>query len=74
MGWRKHISDALSVRTQSGEENADLRSVTAKCLRDVGHPHGPHQADRRIAQSSHHFGTAALPIRLASSPMVTSRT
>src|SRR5271157_4006651 len=46
--------------TQSGEENADLRSVTAKCLRDVGHRQGPHQADRRIAQSSHHFGTAAL--------------
>ena len=66
---------SLFQDAQSGEESTDLRCVSAKCLRDVGYAHGPQQADRRISEGSHHFRTGTrFPIRLASSPIVTSRT
>ena len=65
---------SLFQDAQSGEESTDLRCVSAKCLRAVGYAPGrskPIVAFRKAAITS---GPERLRIRLASSPIVTSRT
>ncbi len=71
---RQVQGSSLFQDAQSGEESTDLRCVSAKCLRDVGYAHGPQQADLAFRKAAITSGPERLRIRLASSPIVTSRT
>jgi hypothetical protein len=51
---------SLFEDTKFGEERSDLRSVSTDCLGDIRRARRPEEADRRISDSGHYFGTRTL--------------
>ena len=58
--WPSGQGSLLIEDTKSGEERSDLGSVATKGLGDIGRAGDPEEADRRITQSGHDFGTGTL--------------